>query len=92
MWIEYNDQRIKAFRPGDWNNRAPPLSLAGAAPPIDATPRHHLGARDMPPFPPYATHLLTIQQLLDLDQVTTDQIVRAAKLKVEAIDGHHLLA
>jgi hypothetical protein len=36
--------------------------------------------------------LLTIQRLLDIDQVITDQIDIAAKLVVEAIDGYHLLA
>jgi hypothetical protein len=36
--------------------------------------------------------LFTIHQLLESDQVTTDQIDKAAKLVVEAIDGYHLLA
>jgi len=36
--------------------------------------------------------LLTIQQLLDSDQVTTNQIDRAAKLVIDVIDGYHLLA
>jgi hypothetical protein len=37
-------------------------------------------------------NLLSAQQLLDSDQVTTDQIDKAAKLVVKAIDEYHLLA
>ena len=36
--------------------------------------------------------LHTIHQIFDSDQVTTDQIDKAAKLVVETIDGYHLLA
>ena len=36
--------------------------------------------------------LLTIHQLLNSDQVTTDQIDKAAKLVIDDIYGYHLLA
>jgi len=36
--------------------------------------------------------LLTLRELLDSNQVTSNQIDKAAKLVVDAIDGYHLLA
>jgi hypothetical protein len=36
--------------------------------------------------------LLTLQQLIDSNQIATDQIDKAAKLIIDTIDGYHLLA